>query len=162
MCASDDSDFQKPGGIKLWDLAANREREGFEGAKVSSLSVAFSPDGKTLASASPSSPAVNIWDVKSGKLITMIQDSAAVRHLAFSPDGKLLATGHGRTARRGDGSVQLWDTTTWQEVAFGQGHHSLTVSVAFSPDSRTLVTAGMDGLAVLWSIPAQEVARKDK
>jgi WD40 repeat protein len=163
LCASDDSNFRAPGGIKIWDLAANREREGFAGAKVSALAVAFSPDGKLLASASPTSPAVNVWDVKSGKLVTKIQDSAAVRHLAFSPDGKLLATGHGRTARRGDGSVQIWDTTTWQEVAFCQAHRSLTVSVAFTPDSRTLVTAGMDGTARLWdlSVP-RAVARKDK
>jgi len=59
--------------------------------------------------------------------------------------------------------VQLWDTKNWQEVAYGQAHRQLAVSVAFSPDSRTLISASMDGTAMLWDVPpAQTVARKDK
>ena len=162
LCASDDSNATLAGGIKLWDLATNTERTPFAGAKVSALSVAFSPDGKQLASASPKAPSVNVWDVATGKLVTTIQDSASVRHLAFSPDGKLLATGHGGGARRGNGSVQFWDTTTWKETAFGQAPRALTVSVAFAPDGRTLATASMDGAAMLWDVPARRVARKDK
>jgi WD40 repeat protein len=163
MCASNDSNARMPGGIKLWDLAANREREDFAGAKVSALGVAFSPDGKLLASCAPAGPSVTIWDVASGKQVRMVQDSASVRHLAFSPDGKLLATAHGGGARRGNGSVQLWDTTSWQEVAYGQAHRQLAVSVAFSPDSRTLASASMDGTAMLWDLTtARTVAQKDK
>ncbi len=163
MCASDDRNARLPGGIKLWDLSANVERTPFAGANVSALSVAFSPDGKLLASASPTSPSVHVWSVADGKRVTTIQESASVRHLAFSPDGKLLATGHGGGARRGDGSVQLWDTTTWKEIAFGQAHRALVVSVAFSSDGRTLATASMDGTAMLWDLKAaRAVARKDR
>ncbi len=164
MCASHDSNANMPGGgIKLWDVASNREREAFEGAKVSALSVSFSPDGKLLASCAPGAPSVSIWDVASGKRVTMVRDSTSVRHLAFSPDGKLLATAHGGGARRGNGSVQLWDTKNWQEVAYGQAHRQLAVSVAFSPDSRTLISASLDGTAMLWDVPAaQTMARKDK
>ncbi len=160
---SDNSNATLPGGIKLWDLATNTERTPFAGSKVSALSVAFSPDGKLLASASPKAPSVNVWDVATGKLVTTIRDSASVRHLAFSPDGKLLATGHGGGARRGNGSVQLWDTMTWKETAFGQAPRALTVSVAFAPDGRTLATASMDGAAMLWDMrAARTMARKDK
>ncbi len=163
MCAGHDSNFRMPGGIKLWDLATNTERTPFAGAKVPALSVAFSPDGKLLASSSPTAPSVNVWDVSSGKLVTTVQDSASVRHLAFSPDGKLLATGHGQGSRRGNGSVQFWDTTTWKETAYGQAHRDLAISVAFSPDGRTLATASTDGAAMLWNVPAAStMARKDK
>jgi WD40 repeat protein len=126
------------------------------------LAVAFSPDGKLLASCSPKAASVNVWDVTTGKLATTIQDSISVRHLAFSPDGKLLVTGHGNGGRRGDGSLQLWDTTTWKEVAHGQAHRALIVSVAFSADGRRLATASMDGSAMLWDTEARTVARKDK
>ena len=160
LCASDDSNANMPGGgIKLWDVAANREREAFDGAKVSALGVAFSPDGRLLASCAPAGPSVSIWDVASGKRVTMVRDSASVRHLAFSPDGKLLVTAHGGGNRRGNGSVQLWDTKNWQEVAYGQAHRQLAVSVAFSPDGRTLISASMDGTAMLWDVPT---AQKDK
>src|SRR5262249_1975494 len=100
LCAGHDSNFRMPGGIKLWDLTNNRDRRPFGGVNVPARGVAFSRDGKLLASCSPTAPSVNIWHVESGKLVTTIQDSASVRHLAFSPDGKLLATGHGRGARR--------------------------------------------------------------
>jgi WD40 repeat protein/beta-lactamase regulating signal transducer with metallopeptidase domain len=163
LCASHDSNASLPGGIMLWDLAADAERTPFAGSKVSALSVAFSPDGKLLASASPSANSVNVWDVASGKRVATVQDSTSVRHLAFSPDGKLLATGHGNGGRRGAGSMQLWDTTTWKEVGFGQAQRSVIVSVAFSPDGRMLATASMDGTAVLWDLSApRAVAQKDK
>lgn len=93
---------------------------------------------------------------------TLLGGVGDIWSVAISPDGKLLATGHGGGARRGAGSGQFWDTTTWKEVAYGQAHRCLAVSVSFSPDSCTLATAGMDGTAMLWNVPPQTVARKVK
>src|SRR5262249_7290932 len=92
MCAGDDRNPAVPGGgVKLWDLAAERERFGLAVNRESALSVAFSPDGKVLATGSPGAPAVRVWDVATGRLVTAVAGSASVRHLAFSPDGKTLA-----------------------------------------------------------------------
>jgi WD40 repeat protein len=154
MCAGDDRNPAVPGGgVKLWDLAAEWERFGLAVNRESALSVAFSPDGKLLATGSPGAPAVRVWDVATGRLVMAVAGSASVRHLAFSPDGKTLATAHGQGGARGNGSVQLWDAVTWKEKAYLQGHDRLAVGVSFSPDGRLLATASFDGTAKLWPLP---------
>src|SRR4051794_14908780 len=68
------------------------------------ISVAFSPDGKTLASGGAS---VKLWDVASGKnTVTLKGHTAAVTSVAFSPDGKTLASGSW------DKTVKLWDVAS--------------------------------------------------
>jgi WD40 repeat protein len=114
--------------------------------------VAFSPDGRLLATGSPGATAARVWDVTTGRLVRAVAGSASVRHLAFSPDGKTLATAHGQGGARGNGSVQLWDTATWKEKAYLQGHSQLAVVVSFSPDGRLLATASFDGTAKLWPL----------
>ncbi|MFE5586400.1 protein kinase [Kitasatospora sp. NPDC056531] len=104
-------------------------------------SVAFSPDGKTLATGSISS--LQLWDVATGKNIaTGDPVDAFFVSVAFSPDGKTVALG--------GGLLQLWDVATGKNIAtLGPADHSVW-TVAFSPDGKTLATTMGDHTVWLW------------
>lgn len=96
-------------------------------------SVAFSPDGKTLAADGSSlSGGAQLWDVSTGKLTGTPGSDSVVTSVAFSPDGKTLATG---TFDRG---TRLWDLSTGKQIGttLNTGSEVIVTSVAFSPDGR--------------------------
>jgi WD40 repeat protein len=118
------------------------------------LSVAFSPDGKTLASGDYDKNII-LWDVKTGQSIyTLSGHSDIVRILAFSPDGKKLASGSADT------TIILWDVETGQLRDQLRGHSNLINSLSFSPDGNTLTSGSGDGSIILWDMnPRQPISR---
>jgi len=118
------------------------------GVPVSSpvRSVAFSPDGETLASGDYNKN-ITLWDVKTGQPIqTLSRHSDMVISIAFSPDGKTLASGSA------DRTIILWDANTGEFRDQLKGHSLLINSLSFSPDGDTLASGSGDKTIILWDM----------
>jgi WD40 repeat protein len=140
-------------GALLFGIQRLRERRKFS-HEDRVFSVAFSPDGRMLATGS------RLWEMASGKEIaTLHGHEGPVQSVAFSPDGRMFATGSF------DSTVRLWELASGKEIGVLRGHEGPVQSVAFSPDGRMLATGSQDSTVRLWEVASGQeigVLRHDK
>ncbi len=158
---------------RLWDVQSGRFLGSFKGHKdrvtdaykYQVSSVAFSPDGRTLASGggkkmprnvakkdSSEDNMVCLWEIHTGelypageRLATFTKHTESVTSVAFSPDGTTLASSSQ------DKTIQLWDINTRSHLKTLTGHKEDVTAVVYSPDGKTLASGSADRTIRLWN-----------
>jgi WD40 repeat protein len=145
LAAGDDS---VNASITIWDLGTGLRTLRLRWPHGPLREVIFSPDGKSLATASFFERAVRLWDVRSGKLLrSFAGHRQGTNSIAFSPDGSLLATGGS------DGLLRLWTVATGELKTTIDGQSIGLLSVAFLPDGQSLAAAGYgDNDIRIWKV----------
>ncbi|MGC1377644.1 MAG: hypothetical protein WA821_15525 [Anaerolineales bacterium] len=149
------------GNVILWDVATRQPvGQPLKGHTDTVTNIAFSPDGKTLASASTEDFTIILWDVSTarnasvatgqvnGRVLTA-GHTAGVFGVAFSPDGKMLASGSS-----GDSAIILWDVATGQPIGqpLMQSKNSAVSKLVFSSDGKTLASSSDESVIILWDV----------
>jgi hypothetical protein len=163
--------IEKPGTVKLWDVATGNEIRVFEGDhRFEPMALSFSPDAKLLVGADAG---IRAWDVDTGKLRWEIYRGGPkignlsmdfASSVAFSPNGKTIAIG---TSRAGAGpiregtrsSIYLFEAATGRKRAEFEGGATV-LSVAFSPCGLMLGSEGYDAAPLIWDVTQQILAAK--
>ena len=130
---------------ELFDLSPPPTSPFEQLALVWVLAVAYSPDGKMIASSGSSDGTIQLWSVGAGKhLLTLEGHTEAVTALAFAPDGKTLVSGSN------DDTIRVWESPTGTRKRVLTGHSNDVKAVVFSRDGKMIASGSKDASVRLW------------
>jgi WD40 repeat protein len=132
--------------IKLWDVNTGNLLQTLKGHSELVNSVAYSPDGQTLASGN-NDKTIKLWNVNTGNLLQTLEGhSNSVLSVAYSPDGQTVASGSR------DSTIKLWNVKTGKLLQTFTDHSDFVTSVAYSPDGQTVASGSRDSTIKLWNV----------
>jgi serine/threonine protein kinase len=136
------------GAIKIWDIITGKEIATLLGSESVINSLVISPDGRILASGSHQK--INLWDLKTKKLIYTFADLDNVSEVVFSPNGKLIFSAVST-------QIKIWDIKTGQVIKTLVGHDFTINTVTISLDGKLLATGDNCNQVKLWDLPAEKI-----
>jgi WD40 repeat protein len=122
--------------VKVWETTTGKERLTIPRGGWTFGCVAFSPDGKWLATGTDAGGNVTIWEAASGKQVCQNHEIGSIWTVTFSPDGRRVA------ASSHQGQALILDAATGKTLTSFQAHKGAAYGIAFSPDGKRVVTAG--------------------
>jgi len=134
------------GRLRVLDLRDGKELWTAPASELFVTALAFSPDGRTLASAAGFGESdIRLWDVAAGKEVGRLEGHRSwVGSLVFWPDGKKLAS------CSADQTIRIWDLASRQCLDVLRGHRLEVWRLALLPDNKTLVSGSKDGEVCVW------------
>lgn len=146
--------------VRLWDVETGEASHVLRGHTSWVIGVAFSPDGRLLASGESGSSAesrhtvhakLRLWDVETGELLNTFEGhEAGIWSVLFNPDGDRVVTSSF------DGTVRLWDVETG-EILHTLSRHGVVLYATFSPDGQLIVSGGSDRNIYVWNTETGEL-----
>jgi WD40 repeat protein len=132
--------------LRLWDVASGRSLQTTVAHNFPAYCVAFSPDGKVLATGSNDSM-LKVWDADGVRELRSARAHVnGVKSVVFTPDGRTIISAGD------DASIKFWNAPTLEEQRTLSGHVGNVEALALSPDGKLLVSAGLDKSIRLWDV----------
>jgi WD40 repeat protein len=134
---------------RVWDVKSGEPAQGLNPIKTGHeyvYAVSYSPKTKVIATGGYKKSGIKIWGAKTGKLLSKIEVDRDIWSLAWTSDEKKLIAG------TFDGSIRIFDTATWQQIAILEGHADAVNSLTLFSNDHLLASTSLDETARLWNL----------
>ena len=133
--------------MQMWNVESGEADVGpIKTGHMEVRAVAYSPDISKIATGGVNEDTIQIWDARTGELLSTLRQHSSVWSLAWTSDQKKLIAGIG------NGLIKIFDTVTWEEIAILKDHRTHVAAISLFHNDRLLASGSWDGTARLWNL----------